>query len=68
MGHATTADMLTHFKNGMALLNPSSLMQISMDGPNVNGNSIAIFFKNAKVKKSFDNLPSCQQIRQNCEE
>ena len=28
--------MLTHFKNGMALLNPSSLVQISMAGPNVN--------------------------------
>ena len=28
--------MLTHLKNGMALLNPSSLVQISMDGPNVN--------------------------------
>ena len=35
-GHATTADMLTHFKNGMALLNPSSLLLISMDGLNVN--------------------------------
>ena len=36
MGHATAGDMLTHLKNGMALLNPSSLVQISMDGPNVN--------------------------------
>ena len=37
MGHAAAADMLTHFKNGMgALLNPSSLVQISMGGPNVN--------------------------------
>ena len=35
MGHATAADMLTHSKNGVALLNPSSLVQISMDGPNV---------------------------------
>ena len=34
-GHATTADMLTHLKNGMALLYSSSLVQISMDGPNV---------------------------------
>ena len=30
MGHATTSDMLTHFINGMALLNPSSLVQISI--------------------------------------
>ena len=36
MGHATAADMLTHFKLEMVLLNPSSLVQISMDGPNVN--------------------------------
>ena len=36
MGHATTADMLIHFKNRMALLNLSSLVQISMDGPNAN--------------------------------
>ena len=36
MGHATAADMLTHFKNGMALLNPSSLVQISIDGLHVN--------------------------------
>ena len=35
MGHATTADMLIHLKNKMALLNPSSLVQIAMDGPNV---------------------------------
>ena len=35
-GHATAADMLTHLKNGMALLNPSSLVQISMDDPNIN--------------------------------
>ena len=33
MGHATTTDMLTHFTHGMALLNPSSLVQISMDDP-----------------------------------
>ena len=28
--------MLSHFKNGMTLLNPNSLVQIFMDGPNVN--------------------------------
>ena len=36
MGHGTTADMFTHLKNGMALLNSSNLVQISMDGANVN--------------------------------
>ena len=53
MGHATAADMLTHLKNGMALLNPSSLVQISMDGPNVYWKFYHnLFFKNAKVKNS----------------
>ena len=36
MGHGKAADMLTHFKHGMPLLNPASLLQISMDVPNVN--------------------------------
>ena len=36
MGHTTAADMLTHLKNGMTLLNPSSLVQISMDGLDLN--------------------------------
>ena len=26
MGHATAADMLSHFKNGMAMLSPGSLV------------------------------------------
>ena len=34
-GHARTGDRLTHFKNEMALFNPSSLVQIFMDDPNV---------------------------------
>ena len=36
MGHATAADMLTHLKNGMVLLNPSRLVQISIDDLKVN--------------------------------
>ena len=36
ISHAIAADMLTHFKNVMALLNSSSLVQIAMGGPNVN--------------------------------
>ena len=35
-GHATTADMLAHLKNGMVLFNPNSSVQISMDGHSVN--------------------------------
>ena len=47
MGHATAGDMLTHLKNEMALLIPSSLVQISMDGPNVNWKFYHNLFKNA---------------------
>ena len=36
MSHATTAYMLTHFKKEMTLLSPSSSVQISVNGPNVN--------------------------------
>ena len=36
LGHATAADMLIHFKCGTASLDSSCLMQVSMDGPNVN--------------------------------
>ena len=36
MSHAATADILTYLKNGIALLNPTTLLQMSMDGPNVN--------------------------------
>ena len=33
MGHATATDMLTHFKHGIALLNPYNSLQIFMDDP-----------------------------------
>ena len=54
IGHATAADMLTHFKNGMALLNPSSLVQISMDGPNVNWKFYHNLFQEHKGKEFPD--------------
>ena len=61
MGHATTADMLIHFKNEMALLNPSSLVQISMDGPNVNWKFYHNLFQERKGKELPDllNIGSC---------
>ena len=52
MGHATTADMLIYFKNEMASLNPSSLVQISMDGLNVNWKFYHNLFQEHKVKNS----------------
>ena len=53
MGPATAADMLTHFKNGMALLNPSSLVQLSMDDPNVNWK----FYHNLFQERKGEELP-----------
>ena len=58
MGHATTADMLTHFRNGMALLNPSSLVQISMDGPNINWK----FYRNLFQERKGEELPDLLNI------
>ena len=56
MGHATAADMLTHLKNEMALLNPSSLMQISMAGPNVNWKFYHNLFQECKGEELPDLL------------
>ena len=47
--------MLTHFKKGMAFLNPSSSVQISMDGPNVNWK----FFHNLFQERKGEELPAC---------
>ena len=56
MGHATAADMLTHYENGMALLNPSSLVQISMAGPNVNWKFYHNLFQECKGEELPDLL------------
>ena len=58
MGHATTADMLTQFKYGMALLYPRSLVQISTDGPNVN----CKFCRNLFQKRKGEELPDLLNI------
>ena len=52
--------MLTHFKNGMAL-NPSSLVQISMDCPNVNWKFYHNLFQQGKGEELPDllNIGSC---------
>ena len=36
LGHATAADLLTHFKDDIRQLDPKRLLQVSMDGPSVN--------------------------------
>ena len=50
--------MLTHFKKGIALLNPSSLVQISMDGPNVNWK----FYHNLFQERKGEELPNLLNI------
>ena len=54
MGYTTAVDMLTHLKNGMALFNPSSLVQISMDGPNVNWKLCLNLFHERKGEELLD--------------
>ena len=36
LGHATAVDLLPHFKQWISRLDPKRLLQVSMDGPNVN--------------------------------
>ena len=50
--------MLTNLENEMALLNPSNLVQISMDGPNVNWK----FYHNLFQEGKGDELPDLLNI------
>ena len=58
VGHATAADMLAHFKHGMVLLNPSDLVQISMDGCYVN----CKFYHNLFQERKDEELPDLPNI------
>ena len=49
---------LTHFKNGMTLPDPSSLVQISMDGPKVNWK----FYHNLFQERKGEELPDLLNI------
>ena len=51
--------MLTHFENGMALLSPSNLVQISIDGSYVNWK----FYHNLFHKHKGEELPDLLNIR-----
>ena len=61
MGHATAADILTHFKHRMALLNPSSFVQMFMHGPNVN----LKFYYNLFQERKGEELPDLLNIFSN---
>ena len=57
--------MLTLFKHEMALLNPTSLVQISLDGPSVNWKFYYNFFQERKGEELPDLLnifSSCSNI------
>ena len=63
LGHATAADMFIHFKRGtaLALLDPSGLVQVSIDGPNVNWNFYRDLFQERRGEELPDllNIVSC---------
>ena len=61
LGHATAADMLSYFKRATASRDPSSLMQVSMDGPNVNWKFYRYYFYERSVEELPDllNIGSC---------
>ena len=58
MGHATAADMLTHFKKGMALFYPSSSVQISINGLKVYWK----FYYNLFQERKGEELPDLLNI------
>ena len=63
LGHATAADMFIHFKRGTALavLDPSGLVQVSIDGPNVNWKFYRDLFQERRGEELPDllNIVSC---------
>ena len=56
MGYTTATAMLTHFKHIMALRNLTSLLQMSMDGPNVNLKFYYSLFQECKGEEFPDLL------------
>ena len=58
LGHATTVDLLTHFKQGISRLDPKRLLQVSMDGPNVNWK----FYTDLTKERNSEELPQLLNI------
>lgn len=61
MGHATAEDMVSVFETGTSCLNLNDLLQMSMDGPNVNWKFYEIVQSRLlkETNKSMLNLGSC---------
>ena len=51
LGHATAADLLTHFKDGIRQLDPKRLLQVSMDGPSVNWKFYTVLARECKTQE-----------------
>ena len=62
LGHATAVDHLTHFKQGISRLDPKRLLQVSMDGPNVNWKFYTDLTKecNSEKRPQLLNIGSCR--------
>ena len=58
LGHATAADLLKHFNRGIAQLDPKNLLQVSMDGPNVNQK----FHQDLVKERQAEELPGILNI------
>ena len=58
LGHATAVDLLTHFKQGISQLDPKRLLQVSMDGPNVNWK----FYTDLTKERNSEELPQLLNI------
>ncbi|KAJ8403281.1 hypothetical protein AAFF_G00354980 [Aldrovandia affinis] len=59
LGCTTAADLMKGFQEGTAQLNPKSLLQISMDGPNVN---VCSFYQDLVQMRTFQELPELLNI------
>ena len=58
LGHTTAVDLLTHFKQGISQLDPKRLLQVSMDGPNVNWK----FYTDLTKERNSEELPQLLNI------
>ncbi|KAJ8043765.1 hypothetical protein HOLleu_11016 [Holothuria leucospilota] len=58
LGHATAVDLLKHFKAGLTKLDPKCLLQVSMDGPNVN----LKFYRDLENERKTEELPGMLNI------
>ena len=58
LGHATAVDRLPHFKQWISRLDPKRLLQVSMDGPNVNWK----FYTDLTKERNSEELPQLLNI------